>query len=396
MMMSKWLALVAVSLALFASSMPQARGADPEPFEIDVILSMTGPLTFLGKAEYDTLTTLEAKTNKEGGVRGRPIHFVFHDDKTEPQVAIQLLNGILAKKPSIFLGSTSAASCLAMAPLLAAAGPVEYCLSPAVHPARGSYVFSASVSVRDCWIAMVRYFRERGWKRIAVLAGTDLAGRDADTHLAAVMDMPENKDRGVTVVSHEHFAPTDLTVNAQLTRLRASKPDVAILWSAGTPFATLLRGAAEVGLDVPIGASNANLTYVQMKQYASFLPKELFFPGLGFLARQAPTKSAQEVQNKFFDVFTAASIRPDFLQNFAWDPGVIAIEALRARGTGATAEQLRSYIANLRGFNGISGEYDFRDGSQRGLSEKNVMIIRWDSDKDTWTAVSRLGGMPAR
>jgi branched-chain amino acid transport system substrate-binding protein len=394
-MMLKWLTLAAATLALFATSLP-VRGADAEPFEIDVILSMTGPLTFLGKAEQETLAALEAKTNREGGIRGRPVRFVYHDDKTEPAVAIQLLNQILVKKPSIFLGSTSAASCLAMAPLLAAAGPVEYCLSPAIYPARGSYVFSASVSVRDCWIALIRYFRERGWKRLAVLSDTGLAGRDADANLVAVMDMPENKDAGITVVSHEHFAPADLTVNAQISRIRAAKPDVALLWAAGTPFATVLRGAAEVGLDVPIGASNANLTYVQMKQYASFLPKDLFFPGLGFLARQAPTRRGQAVQKEFFDVFSAAGIRPDFLQNFAWDPGVIAIEALRARGTNATAEQLRSYIANLRGFNGISGEYDFRDGSQRGLSDKNIMVIRWNGDRDTWTAVSRLGGMPVR
>ena len=45
------------------------------------------------------------------------------------------------------------------------------------------------------------------------------------------------------------------------------------------------------------------------------------------------------------------------------------------------AEQLRSYIANLRSFNGISGEYDFRTGPPRAL-DKNIMVIRW-SHHDT-------------
>ena len=388
-------AVAALSAALLLAAVPPARGADQPPVEIDVILSMAGPLTFLGQAEYATLGALETNVNRRGGIRGRPVHFVFHDDKSEPQVAVQLVNAVLAKHPAIFLGSTSAASCLAMAPLVAS-GPVEFCLSPSIHPARGGFVFSASVDVRDCWIALIRYFRERGLTRIAILTGTDLAGRDADVSLATALDLPENKDRGITIVSHQHFNPTDLTVAAQIAQIKAANPQAAILWAAGTPFATLLRGAAEAGLDVPIGASNANLTYVQMKQYASFLPKELVFPGLPFLARQASSRRAREVQAQFFEVCAAAGIRPDFLYNFAWDPGMIAIDAFRALGTGATTEQVRSYIAGLHGYTGLSGDYDFRDGSQRGLTERNITLMRWDTGKETWDAVSRPGGMPLR
>jgi branched-chain amino acid transport system substrate-binding protein len=102
------------------------------------------------------------------------------------------------------------------------------------------------------------------------------------------------------------------------------------------------------------------------------------------------------VQAQFFEVCAAAGIRPDFLYNFAWDPGMIAIDAFRTLGIGATAEQVRGYIAGLHGYTGLSGDYDFRDGSQRGLTEQNVMLVRWDADKETWNAVSRPGGQPLR
>lgn len=57
---------------------------------------------------------------------------------------------------------------------------------------------------------------------------------------------------------------------------------------------------------------------------------------------------------------------------------------------------MRQYIVNLHDYIGINGVYDFRDGSQRGLSEHNLMIMRWDIDKNTWSAASGLGGAPAK
>jgi branched-chain amino acid transport system substrate-binding protein len=368
-----------------------AHGADSAPIDIDVILSMSGTAAFVGRTDYDALSILENAVNKQGGIRGRPLHFVFHDDKTDPQLTLQLFNGILAEHPSIFLGPSNVAPCRAIMPLVAN-GPVDFCLTPALHPPSGSYVFSSSVSTRDCVAALVRYFRERGWKRIGVLSVTDAGGQDADTNLAAVMSLPENK--GVGIVAYEHFNPGDVSVTAQLVRIKAADPQAVILWASGTPFATLLRGAAEIGLNVPIGASNADMNYLQMKQYAAFLPRELLFPGLPFLAGEAPDKAARDVQRQFFDAFASAGIRPDFVYSTSWDPALIVVGALRALGPGATPDQLRAYIAHLHGFTGVSGAYDFRDGSQRGLTDKNVMVMRWNGERSTWTAVSGLGGTP--
>jgi len=372
----------------------QARSAGPEPVLIDVVLSLTGSSSFVGKTDQDALTTLQASVNGQNGVRGRPVHFVFHDDRSEPQTSIELLNGILQQHPAIFLGSNSFASCRAMAALVNS-GPVEYCLSPAMHPPKGSYVFSSSASTADELRALIRYFRENGWSRIATLTAIDIGGQQMDSDLSALLQLPENKSR-ISVVDREHFNPADLTVMAQLSKIKSVQPQAVILWASGTPFTTEIRDANAIALDVPIGASNANMNYLQLKQYASFVPKNLFFPGPAFLAGQTPTKQAGIAQRQFFSAFSAVGKQPDFIDSTAWDPGLIAISALRTLGPTATSEQVRSYIANLSGFTGIAGVYDFRDGNQRGLSDKDIMITRWDPVKTAWIAVSRLGGAPLR
>jgi len=205
--------------------------------------------------------------------------------------------------------------------------------------------------------------------------------------------LPQNKNR-IELVAKEHFNLTDFTVMAELARIKAAQPQAVILWASGTPFSTQVRDAASIGLDLPIGVSNANMNYVQMKQYGTAVPKDLLFPGPAFLAGQAPNRGARDAQRNFSEAFAAAGKRPDFIDSTAWDPGLIVVSALRALGPAATADQIRSYIANLHGFPGVAGEYDFRDGDQRGLSDKDIMVMRWDAANQAWTAVSRLGGSP--
>ncbi len=78
--------------------------------------------------------------NAEGGIKGRPVHFDIRDDHSSPQVAVQTTQLILAEKPSAIIGSTVVALCAAMEPLMKN-GPTQYCLSPAINPAAGSYIF---------------------------------------------------------------------------------------------------------------------------------------------------------------------------------------------------------------------------------------------------------------
>jgi branched-chain amino acid transport system substrate-binding protein len=385
-----------VITVLLSAATPVATLAQVKPVDINVIVSLTGPGTFLGKGEVDGLNALQGAVNKRGGIRGRPVNFVIHDDQTNPQQSVQLTNQIVAEKVAVILGSSLGATCLAMAPLVTN-GPVQYCLSPAIHPKSGSYTFTSNVSTSDYAIAFYRYFRTQKWTRIALITSTDASGQDADEGFGAALNLPEFKDSGLTMVSHEHFNITDISVSAQMARIRAANPQVIVAYSPGTPFGTLLQGIKQGGLDdLPIATGTANMTYAEMKQYAQFIPKNLIFPGLPYLAHQAASPKERAVQDTFYDAFKPLGIVPDLIQSFSWDPASIVIDAMRAVGPDAGADQIRQYIENLHDYIGINGVYDFRDGSQRGLTEHNLMIMRWDIDKGTWSAVSGLGGGPIK
>ena len=170
-MRARAIRLLAIVLTALLAAV-QGTGRAAEPFTIDAIFSLTGGGAFLGKASAQGLEQLEKMVNQSGGINGQPIHFGVQDDQTHPAVAVHLLNGLLAHNPAVVIGSSLVASCSAMAPLIQN-GPVMYCLSSGVHPPAGSYMFSAFFNTDDLIASSARYFRQRGWTKVATITSTD-------------------------------------------------------------------------------------------------------------------------------------------------------------------------------------------------------------------------------
>lgn len=358
--------------------------AQPKPYEINVIVGLTGQAAFIAKQDVATLQTLEQLVNKQGGIDGTPIRFVFHDDQNNPQVSVQLANQLVAQNVPIIMGPILTATCRAVTPLVLQHGPVLYCLTPGMQPAPGGYQFSANVSTRDLVTAMFAYLVRHGVHRIATLTSTDATGQDADQEIAEAEKRPANA--GVALVDLEHFNDADVTVAAQIARIKAANPEVLIAWATGPPIGTVFSNIMQAGLDVPVMTTSSNQTYDMMKQYAPVLPHELLFASMIYSSGELQPKNRAALE-AFYAACRSMGIKPDLQAGFAWDPGLIVIDALRHVGLGATAEQLHAYIEGLHGFAGISGIYDFRDGGNRGVSAADAFVMRWDPSVQRWTIV---------
>jgi branched-chain amino acid transport system substrate-binding protein len=362
-----------------------------EPFNIDVVLPLTGGAAFLGKAEQLALQQAEKGLTGAQGIGGRPVKFVFHDDQSSPQTAVQLATQIVTHKPPVVLGSAIVAMCNAMAPLMKN-GPVLYCLSPGVHPKKGSFMFTSSVATGDLAAALLRYFDLKGMRKIGLITSTDASGQDAAHNIRELLKQPEFKQ--IQLVSDTSFNPSDVSASSQIQRIKGSGPDAVIAWSTGAAIGTVFKAIADSGLDVPVATTDGNMTYAQMAQYAKFLPKNLLIPSPQWLPdapKNAPPGQV-EAKQALATAYAGTGVEPDAASSFAWDPAMLVVAALRKLGPAATAEELRNYLSQLKGFSGLNGSYDFTAVPQRGLADKNVYITRWDSDKKTWVAISGPGG----
>jgi hypothetical protein len=159
------------------------RAGAADPYEIHVIIPMTGSGGFLGKSETTLFSAFETYANQHGGIAGRPIKFVLHDDTSNPQVAVQLTNELVAAKVPVIVGASLAATCSAEIPVLKN-GPLAFCLSNAVVPPVGGFMYAAMVTTANHVIAGLRYSRLRGLRKIAYIVSTDVAPRPLGTSQA--------------------------------------------------------------------------------------------------------------------------------------------------------------------------------------------------------------------
>jgi branched-chain amino acid transport system substrate-binding protein len=197
----------------------------------------------------------------------------------------------------------------------------------------------------------------------------------------------------MSIAASEHFAPADVTVNAQMTKLKAANPDAVIIWTTGPALGNALRGASEAGLNVPIGISQSNAFSEQLKSYAGFMPPQLLISSEANLSPAPPVnKGFKNAITSYYYAFRAAGIEPEVSHSLAWDASWITLNAFKKYGADATADQIKSYIENLHGWTGADGDYDFRGGSRNGLDSMAMMVFRWDPVKAAFIPVSKAGG----
>ena len=389
----------AVVAALLLAGSAGIQPASAQDVPINVILSTTGNAAFLGQMRARTLDAMQALLNRQGGIAGKPIRFIVQDDQTSPQVTVQITSSLRAQKVPVLIGASISGTCGAELPMIRAAGPLGYCLSPGIHPPAGSYMFSAGVSTHDLARVIFRYLLARGWTRVAAITSSDTTGQEMDEGLDEALRLAEFADghTGLRIVERARFTIGDVSMAAQVERIRDARPDAVIVWSTGTAVAGVFKAMIQSGLDVPVVTSNGNMSVDVMHRFAGFLPKTLLVPSPAFLPHDGLftlDPRVERMQQDYFAAMRAAGLPIDLNTAGIWDPTLLVVEGLRALGADTTAPKLRDWLAGLKDFPGITGLYDFPRTPQRGLSEHDATMTSWDAVGDRWVPVAGPGGVP--
>jgi branched-chain amino acid transport system substrate-binding protein len=369
--------------------------AQPKPFVINVVLSLTGLAANLGHDEATALAALEQYVNDSGGIRGTPVHFQIADDQSQPAVAVQLLGQILQQHPAVVLGSALTGPTQAMAALVEAQGPVMYALTPNLYPKSRGWVFSTSATTRDLVAVGFAYYRLRGVTKFAVEVNNDASGQNNLEAIKLALTYPENKN--LQIVDQEVLALADVSGAAEAAKIKASGAQVVFEFSSGTAFGTAIHGLSDVGLDLPVFTSAANFSPQLLDGYKAFLPKELLASGASFFNRE---RAASDPLKKPIDDFYAAlagqGVRvPVATHAFAWDPALLVVTAYRQLGTGATPQQMHDWIESQKHYPGVQGFFDFSAGDQHGLGLGGLLMLRSDpASPGRSIVVSKGGGAP--
>ena len=219
------------------------------------------------------------------------------------------------------------------------------------------------------------------------------SGQDFDSTFERVVAKPEF--HALSVVAREHFNVADISVAAQVVRLKSAAPDAVFAWATGTAIGTFFHATQDAGLDPPMFTTLANELTSQMNSLGAVVPTNVYFPGDASFAPELAPGPVKRAALEYRTALQAHGVVLDGGPVSAWDAPTIGVEALRKYGTDATAAQIRDFIANFHGA-GIMGSYDFRADPQRGTDPSEVLITRWDRSRQQFVAVSTFGGTPLR
>jgi branched-chain amino acid transport system substrate-binding protein len=238
---------------------------------------------------------------------------------------------------------------------------------------------------------MVKFVNDSRHTRVAVISATDASGQAGYRGLMHGLPLYKN----VSLVDDQKFAPSSITAAAEVAHVKATQPQAVFVFATGPAFAVVSRGLKDAGMEVPVITSSANYNAALLAQYADFLPRDLLFDGFPFQGgRPQDNRALRKSYDDFTQAFKTAGVAPTSLSAYAWDPADIVVQALRALGPDASAEQIRNYILDLHGHAGICGIYDFRRGDQHGLGNDSTVLVRWDAKSQTGSAVTHPGGAP--
>jgi len=362
---------VATLLSLGLAGAAQAQNE----IKIGVVAALSGGFAAGGKDMVDGFNAWAKLRNDAGGINGKKIVFEVLDDETNPVSSVNAYRR-LASDPKIVsiwlaMGSQTALAIKAIASeykIPAIGGGAVDTLGIPADP----YFFKVAPAARDFMVVLVDYAKKKGWKRIASLNGSDAYGQTEIRHLRDVA-----KEQGVEVVAAETFGVEDTNFNAQITKVKAAKPDVIYSGATGRTAILIYRQYRQLAVDTPLIMSQAAIS-------------KAFFDGIGGTDSadgiMYPTQLGSfgaavggDSAKIFADLEKTLGRAPVFFNTFGYDFGVI-FEAAYKNSDGSR-QGLRDALEKLKDLPAINGLVTYTPDNHTGQNFRAIRMGRLQKGK---------------
>ena len=189
----------AAAVAL-ATTIGFAQASEPagEPVYLGVSGPLTGPNAQYGAQWKQGFDLALDQINGSGGVKGRPLRYIFEDTQSDPKQTVAVAQKFVADKRIVAeLGDFASPASMAASPIYQRAGLVQFGLTNS-HPdftKTGDFIWSNSVSQADEQPLNAAFAVKRlGFRRIAVLHLNTDWGRTSKDHLVTALRAAGHRD----------------------------------------------------------------------------------------------------------------------------------------------------------------------------------------------------------
>ncbi|HEY5973386.1 MAG TPA: ABC transporter substrate-binding protein [Geobacteraceae bacterium] len=370
------LQIAAMLLVSMVLALPAWAG---EPLRIGALFAVTGPASFLGEPERNTLEMLVKEANAKGGVKGQKLELVVYDTQGDATKAVQLATKLIKNdKVSIIVGPSTTGETMAVIPV------VEKEKIPLVSCAAGikitepvkKYVFKTPANDHVAAEKIFNYMLAKKQKNIALLTVTDGFGSSGREQLKELA-----RKKGISVVADETYGPKDTDMTAQLTKIKGSKADAIICWGTNPGPAIITRNVKQLGIKLPLYQSHgvASKKYIELAG-ADNTEGVLLPAGKLAIYDKLPKSDSQAKILKEYDAAyrKAYGVEASTFGGYAYDAFLMVVDAAKK---GTTPEHLRDGLEGVKKLVSISGIFNMSPTDHNGLdlsAFEMVKIVKGD------------------
>lgn len=359
--------LLSLALALSAFSAAAQGG---EPIVLVQTTALSGPLGDLGQELLKGAKVYFDALNARGGVAGRAVKLVAHDDAYDPKKTIEIVQGALARPDTFaFFGTFGTPNNEALIPMAQAAGvPVltPYTGAGSVRGKGLQGVFNLRASYADEAERAVEHLNTVGIRQIALLYQNNSFGKE---YLSAATAALEKRGiKPLLVLSVENDASDS---GAAVDKLLATSPEAVLLGLAGKPAIESIRlisqrrrGLAMYGLSVLGTAGNL---------------KALGAAGTGVALTQVvpfPSNASLPLVREYQQAMSAAGFTDYSHQSLeGYANAKLVGEALKRTGKAPSRAALLAALEEMRGVNLGGVTVTFGQGATSGSKFVELTMI---------------------
>jgi branched-chain amino acid transport system substrate-binding protein len=367
------------TIAALLSATFLAAAAEAQTFKVGTILPLTGPGADIGRTIVEGAKAAVALANARGGIAGMKTDIIICDTQSVEQQAVLCARRLLSEdKVNLLLGAGTTPQTLAILPTVDAAQVPMFAIAGAVVNFRPlkKWSFKSLATIEDQIPVALDELKRRGITKIASIRDNGPFGTDVAENLKIYA-----AKAGIEIVADELYAPSDTDMTAQVTRVRALRPQAIFDFSSNPPPGALVaKKIAQLGITVPIVVGQ-NLQTKVFANLAGDASDQILY--IGSKAAMASVPDSDPLAANIRD-FRAQfkKLTPDVeivtLSAVASDAVLLTQAAAKSLGAKAfDGNALREALESLKDVPGVQGIWSFSPTSHESNLKDGVALLKF-------------------
>ncbi len=360
-----WTIIVIIVIILIVvgvlSNKPSSDVSSANSIKIGADFALTGYGASWAENNRDGAQLAINEINQAGGVLGRNLELVVQDNQSSSRGAVDVASKFINTDQIKYILTAWSEFTVPVIPLLEQNSVIGIGVSVGDPSVAEKSPWFFDVWPRDGFLsqASADYVKERGLKKVAIFSTIG----SWENSVVPVFKEQISKN-GLTLVASESADPTKTDFKTQISKIKASSPDVIYIQALEPSAGTFIRQARQLGLGMPI-------------IYATALDPSLVDAAGGLKA----------LEGLAYPVYKSST--PEFLEKFkkeygreagvsadtAYDSVNVLAEAIK-RANSDDPQKVKDQLQKIADFPGASGNITFDMTRNRGKADVILMVVK--------------------